>query len=242
MKKRRSPSDRKILKELNASLEKHLKNRKRKRKVKSYVLPLNTKIKTRFDIRDDEFIQFRDRFGRVRKNPPGSLRVYAEIRNRKSKRLTAYANYIKAGRVESRRFTTSYRKYLSTERVQPSLFRSTQKQFTFSLNTSETILSQIRGAAKEAVDAIHLEAQEEGFCVFRMKLHTKLGTPITETMNIHKGTKKNDIAYIIASAILSRINETNMRMSPKELANAPKKLHIRSIRVELEILDTSKMH
>lgn len=240
MARRLSKLDKRILKELNQSLLKNLKSKKKKRKIKEYRLPLDTPIKTRFEVNDDEFIQFRDRFGRIRRNPPGSLRVFAEIRKRKSRKLVAYANYVKAGKVEPRRFTTSYRRYLETRRVSPGKFRETQKRFEFSLNTSETILSQIKSASREACEAIVAEAKENDFCVFRMKLHTSLGTPITDTLSIRKGTKINDVAYIIASAIISRINDTNMRMSPKALANAPKKLHIRSIQVELEILDAAK--
>lgn len=213
--------------------------RKPARKLKPIKIDKRKKLKTRFVIQSTEKIIWRDRFGKIRRKPRADLKLIGEIINKKSRKVVGYANYIKSGQVIPRKFSTRYRKFIETKREPIGKYRASASidTFWFKLLTKYTILEQIRDAAHEAIEYIYKTSQQDGFCIFRMKLHTALGTPITGVMNIRKGTKKNDIGYIMASEIISLISQTNMRMSPKELAVNPKKDHIRSINVELVIME-----
>lgn len=228
---------------VKASPKRVKKPARRRLRAKPLKIKKSEKLPFRKNLNPGEYLEFRSTRGNIVHHPREDRQYYAYIRNKKSRKIVAVSNYYSRKTKEfiPRRFTRSYRKYISTPIVRPKIPRKPKSTNEFKLRSSRTIVSQIHKAARPAALLVYNEAKAEGFCVFRMKLHGPLGTPITRALNVRKGEKLFDIESMIAFSIIDSLRAGDMRMSSLELTDRPKASMVRSLLVELDILDVSKM-
>lgn len=225
------------------------KNRRlSKRKVRTRSAP---KLKTSFHtelaqvktLKPDQYVVFKDRRGRIRNRKTRSdIKLIAEVRSRKTKKVVGYLNYVKGGKIEPRKFSVQKQAFYKA-RVESSVtFREVDTEYFFKIYSRESVLEQIREQAEDAIDAVYEKAQEDGFCLFRLNVQIKDFNLFSQVVNITKSTKKNDIGYFIASIIIQMLDQTSYRMSPKELSKQKKKKHARSCDCTLQILEAEGLY
>lgn len=207
------------------------------RKPKQYTVKIGQKIETRFKLKQGEKLVWRDRFGKIRKNPRGDLKLIGEIRDKKTGKVKAYTNYIIKGEVIPRKFKRSYQKFLELKRRPKKPMQREIAEVSFRLNTSKTILEQIRNQAHEAIEMIDQIKKENGYCPYWMKMNTQNAKLNSQVINVARGTRKHDIGYQMASMVIQSMHENGVRISPKPLAAVPNQPHMRTIDVTVKIVD-----
>lgn len=226
-----------------SSRQKSARTKRRPLRTKPPIIKKSTKLPTRQKLNPGEVMEFRSAFGNKVKKLDSRRRYFAFIKNTKSKKIVATFNHYgkRSKELVPRKFATSYRKYISTPIVRPKIPRKPKSILEFKLVSHKTIVSQIHKVARPAALQVYNEAKREGFCVFRLKVHGPLGTPMSRTLNIRKGERLFDIEAKIAYAIIDTLRAGFMRMSNLELTDRPRATMARSVLVELEILDVSGM-
>lgn len=219
------------------------KHSKKAIRTKPLVLKASKKLPHRKNLRPGEILEFRSSRGNLVKYPREDRKYFAFIVDKKTKKRLATANYYsrKTKIIVPRMFTRTYRKYISSPSVRPKIPKKPKSIFEFKLKSEKTILNQIHKVARATAGKLRDEAKIEGFCVFRLKLLGPLGTPISRTLNITKQENLYDVESMIAFSVIDTLRAGAYRMSSKELTDRPQATMIRSLIVQVDVLDVSKM-
>lgn len=167
-------------------------------------------------IKKGEYIVWRDKKGRVRK-PRSSLLLIAEVRSRKTGKRVGFLNKIEKGKIVPRRFVSGQRAFAKTPHAEPSPRKRLREEFSFDIFSSDMIQNQI---PRELFDLIIDTIKTDDWVQVHFDLSTKRGE-YTRTVGIYFDDPKMGFDFFtnsVVHAILSGLNELNIRMSPKKFA------------------------
>ncbi len=172
-----------------------------------------TRIKR--SLKTSEFVQYRDRKGRVRK-PRSDLLLFAEVRDRKTKKLKGYLNKFEKGKVIPRKFARKQRAVQETP-ILERFRRIEQPDSTlhFSIKSSSMVMDQIpRDFYNRVMDKVR---SGDKFLV-EMDMTLNDGSYVTMGSIYFANVWSYDLFVTeITKVILDGVNSLAIRISPKKV-------------------------
>lgn len=194
-------------------------------------------------LKPEQYVLFRDRKGKLRKNPPANLKIIVEVRDRKSKKLVGFLNRTNKKTKEPipARFSKQRQRYFKMKRTHPTRAKVVQKS-DFVLETNKTILEQIHRKARKSIMLIMAQIKIEKFCRIEVIVRTTLGERRSNRLNFPSGSKFDEIAQIIARTIIDMMRTGEIRISPKAIAAIPNAPHARKLYTTIIQLDSEDLN
>lgn len=162
-----------------------------------------------------EYVVYRNRKGKLTK-PRGGVYLVAEIRNRKTGKVTGYLNSQnkKSKKPNPQRFTAIQRRILTTPKSIPITQKPPRKENSWYLTAKKPILEQIPLWLTKRVNQ---EVNISGHALVSIELSGKTFTQVRTAARFiqHKMSHKESSA-MFAIDILNVLRNTNVRMSPKQ--------------------------
>lgn len=176
--------------------------------------------KLRRALKQDEFILFRGRNGRVKKHRSDTLLI-AEVRNRKTKKLVGYLNTLdkKSKKPVPRRFSSMQKTIASTRRTEAPARRFGELQFR--VYTSRLISEQIPDSV---IERINDEIDINGEVVLTLKVSTSRDEHFTsDGIFLERRMSKKELATLITLLIVNAAHALQIRTSPKKYQTSEKR-------------------
>lgn len=178
-----------------------------------------------------QYVIFRDRKGKIRnKTFSSNVKLIAEVRNRKTKKLVGYLNNIqkKTREVIPIKFTTKKQSYIQAKRTYTKAEDKTRKQYTFKVHSYERILDQIKDHVQPMLN--DMKKSKSKHFRFAVEAHHEYFIKLSDVVSVPR-QHLSSIPQIIAYIILEMIWETNYRMSNLDLTSHKKRNMLRFLKV-----------
>lgn len=201
----------------------------KKQTFKKYIARKGLKRLT--SIQSNQYVVFRDRKGKIRnKSFSSNVKLIAEVRNRKTKKLIGYLNNIqkKTREIIPIKFTSKRQAYVQAKRTDTKAEDIVRKEYTFKVHSYERILDQI----KDHVEPMMKDMKKTKLQHFRfaVETHHEYFIKLSDVISVPR-KQMASIPQIIAYIILEMIMETSYRMSNLDLTSHKKRNMLRFLKV-----------
>jgi len=180
-----------------------------------------------------EYIVYRNRKGKIVKPRSGQYLI-AEIRNRKTKKLTGYLNTQskESKKPNPRRFTSIQRAILSTPKSFPILPKTPKKSDEWLIVSTRPVIEQI---PKKIITRINSEVQMNGDVRVSIEIQGKLVKGLTDARYLDRKLTAKEASAMFGTDIFSILRDAGIRMSPKKRGDKEqnKRRHERKIKARV---------
>jgi len=176
---------------------------------------------------------YRNRKGKIVKPRSGQYLI-AEIRNRKTKKLTGYLNTQskESKKPNPRRFTSIQRAILSTPKSFPILPKTPKKSDEWLIVSTRPVIEQI---PKKIITRINSEVQMNGDVRVSIEIQGKLVKGLTDARYLDRKLTAKEASAMFGTDIFSILRDAGIRMSPKKRGDKEqnKRRHERKIKARV---------